>query len=198
MADISNRSEADRVLNCLTLGFATDPLARWIYPDPADFLAHFPRLVNYVAGRAFERGSAYRNEGFTAAALWLPPEAHQDEEGLLAHLEQTVAPEKLGALIATFEQMDKFHPAEPCWHLAFLATDPAFQRMGLGTALLTATLKRCDDEGMLAYLETPNVVNQSLYRRFGFEQIGMIDVAHAPPVFTMLRRPVQGALSSRA
>jgi ribosomal protein S18 acetylase RimI-like enzyme len=193
VSDIASRSEADRVLTCMTLGFATDPLARWVYPEPGAFLAHFPRLVNFVAGRAFESGSAYRNEDFTAAALWLPPGAHQDEEGLLAHLEETVAAEKHGALFATFAQMDKFHPVEPCWHLAFVATDPAFQGKGLGTALLTASLKKCDDEGMPAYLETSNVVNQSLYRRFGFEQIGLIEIDHAPPVFTMLRRPTNAA-----
>ena len=197
MFDIANRSEAERVLGSLTLGFVADPLARWVYPEPASFLAHFPRLVNFVAGSAFEGGSAYRNEGFTAAALWLAPGTHHDEEGLLAHLEQTVAPERHGPLFATFEQMEKFHPAEPCWHLAFVATDPAFQGKGLGTALLTASLKKCDDDGMRAYLETSSMVNQSLYRRLGFEPVGLIEIDHAPPVFTMLRRPVKSAASGR-
>jgi ribosomal protein S18 acetylase RimI-like enzyme len=197
MFDIANRTEADRVLNCVTLSFITEPLARWIYPEPSAFLTHLPRVIDFIGGGAFENGSAYRNDGFSAAALWLPPEVSPDEERLMAFLEETVSPDKHKAMFATFDQMGKAHPEEPCWHLAFIGVDPALQGKGLGAALLTASLKRCDDDGLPAYLESTNPANQSLYRRFGFEQIGLIEIDHAPPVFTMLRRPAKAATSGR-
>ena len=81
MFNISNRSEADQVLSGLTLGFAADPVVRWVYPEPDVYLAHFPRVADLFGGRAFENGAAYRNDDFTATALWLPPRVHPDEEG---------------------------------------------------------------------------------------------------------------------
>jgi ribosomal protein S18 acetylase RimI-like enzyme len=197
MFEIANRSEADRVLNGMTLGFVADPFMRWLYPEPSEYLSYFPRVLDLYAGRAFDNGSAYRNDGFTAAALWLPPDIHPDEDALAAYMEDTVAPDKHAALFAAFELMDRFHPAEPCWHLADIAIDPSHQGRGLGTALLTTCLDRCDDDGRPAYLESTNAANLSIYRRFGFEQIGVIETDQAPPLFPMLRRPVKAATSSR-
>ena len=48
---------------------------------------------------------------------------------------------------------------------------------------------RCDREGALAYLESSNPRNISLYLRHGFEVIGEIRVGAAPLVTPMLRRP---------
>ncbi len=191
MFEIAVRSEADRVLSTLTLGFAADPIWRWIYPEPHAFLTHAPRTINLLGGRAFENGSAYRNEDFTAAALWLPPGVLPDEENLVAWVEETVAPNKLSALFAMIEQIDRFHPAEPCWHLAFIATDPAFQGKGLGAALMTETLKKCDEDGRPAYLESTKVANVPFYKRFGFEPVGLIETDHTPPLFPMFRHPAK-------
>ena len=193
MFDLAIRPEAERVLAGMTLGFVADPFMRWLYPEPGEYLTYFPRVLDLYAGRAFENGSAYRNEGFTAAALWLPPGVYPDEEPLVAYMEETVAPDKHVALFAAFELMDRFHPAEPCWHLADLAVDPALQGKGLGTALLTACLDMCDDDGRPAYLESTNAANLSIYKRFGFEQIGLIETDQAPPLFPMLRRAAKAA-----
>ena len=187
MFSIANRSEAGQFLSGLTLGFAADPFVRWLFPEPEAFLTHFPRVANFFGGRAFEQGGAYRNEDFTAAALWLPPNVHPDEERLAACFEETVAPEKHDALFATFEQMDRYHPAEPCWHLAFIAVDPARQGKGVGSALLAESLRQCDKDGLPAYLESTNAANLSLYRRHGFEQTGVIEAEGAPPLFPMFR-----------
>lgn len=193
MFQVASRSEADRIFSTVVLAFVADPILRWCYPEPGEFLEHFPHTMNFYGGRAFENESAYRNESFTAAALWLPPGVHPDGESLVAYLEDTVAPEKHKAMFTVIEQMDKFHPVEPCWHLAFLAIDPAHQGKGLGTALLAACLNKCDDDGRPAYLESSNPANLSLYRRFGFEQIGLIEADNAPPHFPMLRRPQKAA-----
>jgi GNAT superfamily N-acetyltransferase len=145
--------------------------------------------MNFFGGRAFDQGAAHRNDDCSAAALWLPPAVHPDEENLVAYFEETVAPEKHHALFETFEQMDRFHPDGPCWHLAFIAVDPSRQGKGLGSALLEASLQQCDADGRPAYLESTNPTNLGLYKRFGFEQIGVIETDRAPPLFPMLRGP---------
>jgi GNAT superfamily N-acetyltransferase len=187
MESVSSRAEADRVLSCVTAGFLADPLVRWIYPEPAAFLTNFPQAAELFGGRAFEHSAAYRNDDFTAVALWLPPTVHPDEEGLVSHFEKTVAADKLAQLFSLFEQMGHFHPSEPCWHLAFIAVDPMRQGKGLGAALLEDGLRQCDRDGIPAYLESTNPANLSLYERHGFEQIGLIETQGAPPFFPMLR-----------
>ena len=187
MFRIADRSDAAPVLAGLTLGFAADPFMRWLYPDPSAFLTHFPRVMDLFGGGAFDHGSAYRNGDFTAGALWLSPGVHPDEDNLVAHFEATVAPEKHAALFATFEQMDRYHPDEPCWHLAFIAVDPARQGKGLEAGLLQESLVGCDRDGLPAYLESTNPMNLSLYKRFGFEEMGVIEAAGAPPLYPMLR-----------
>lgn len=187
MLTTSDRSDATNVLSALTLGFAADPFMRWLYPEAGAFLGHFPRVMDFFGGRAFDHGSAFRNDAFTANALWLSPGIHPDEEQLVACFEQTVEPEKQDALFETFEQMDKYHPDEDCWHLAFIAVDPARQGKGLGSALLEACLERCDEDGRPAYLESTNPANLSLYKRFGFEEMGLIKADQAPPLFPMFR-----------
>lgn len=185
----SNRSESAQVLAGLTLAFTADPFVRWLYPEPENFLNAFPRVADLFGGNAFDHGTAYRNEDCTASVLWLAPGVHLEEEQLAAWFEETVAPEKHEALFKTFELMDSYHPHDPCWHLAFIAVDPARQGQGLGSALLEESLKQCDLDGRPVYLESTNPANLSLYKRYGFEEIGVIDTKQAPPLFPMLRSP---------
>ena len=69
---------------------------------------------------------------------------------------------------ALSDAMERAHPQEPHFYLYFLAVDPAFQGMGLGSRILDATLKRIDEMGLPAYLENSNPRNTPLYERAGF------------------------------
>ena len=184
----AKRSDAARLLSAMTLGFSADPFMRWLYPEPQQFLSVFPKVLDLYGGKAFEQGSAYCNDDLTAGALWLPPGIHPDEDGLMACFEETVASEKHKSLFAAFDGMDKHHPDEPCWHLAMVAVDPVDQGKGQGSALMTESLKACDHDGRQIYLESTNRANLSLYRRYGFADLEVIETPDAPPVFPMLRK----------
>ena len=60
-------------------------------------------------------------------------------------------------------------------------------RMSLGSLLLKTALKRCDDDGVIAYLESSNPKNIPLYERHGFEVMGLIQPGDFPPLYPMLR-----------
>jgi hypothetical protein len=62
-------------------------------------------------------------------------------------------------------------------------------RKDLGAELMRHAVARCDHEGALAYLESSNPRNISLYLRSGFEVMGEIRIGAAPVVTPMLRRP---------
>jgi len=182
-------ADAERCLTALTLAFSGDPPCRWAWPDPRQYLEAFPRFAQAFGGAAIEHGSANYYEGFSGVALWLPPGVAPDEASLARVIENTVAAARRDAMISMFEQMDAFHPREAHWHLPLIGVDPAHQRKGIGAALLRQVLNACDSQKLLAYLEATSPLNVPLYERHGFEPLGTIQVADAPPVVPMLRKP---------
>ena len=179
--------QADEAVAVIALACATDPLVRWAYPDPAEYLRHWPTVVRAFGGNAFSHGTAHHTEGFTGAALWLPPGVHPDEGTLVATLESTVAPDRLQATFDMFDQMAWHHPEGPHWYLPLIGVDPGYQGMGHGAALLQHALERVDRDRLPAYLESTNARNLSLYRRHGFEVVGTIQVSDAPTLYPMIR-----------
>jgi GNAT superfamily N-acetyltransferase len=160
-----------------------------MYPAPETFLRYFPDFLKALGGRAFECGTAYFIGEVQAAALWLPPDAEPDEEALTALFHQSLSEQGQRDLFAIFEQMGSYHPHEPHWYLPFIGVDPAYQRKGYGSALLGHVLRRCDQEGMPAFLEASSLVSIPLYQRHGFEVLGTIQVGTSPPITPMLRHP---------
>jgi ribosomal protein S18 acetylase RimI-like enzyme len=182
-------SNADQAVGTVVLAFSADPVARWFYPDPHQYLLHLPTFVRAFAGKAFEHNSAYYVDGYMGAALWLPPDVHPDENALVALLERSIPEENQQEIFAFIEQMDSSHPSEPHWYLPMIGVDPAKQGNGYGSALLKHVLERCDGEGKLAYLESSSPKSIPLYQRHGFELVGTIQVGSSPLMFPMLRKP---------
>ena len=101
----------------------------------------------------------------------------------------TAKHEHLDDLLATFEKMDEWNPDEPHWYLPLIGVEPNAQGRGLGGALMRHAVARCDQEDAVAYLESSNPRNISLYERHGFEVMGEIQVGSAPRVTPMVRHP---------
>ena len=175
-------------IGVLTLAFSGDPMARWSLPDPVKYLATFSSIARAFGGSAFENGTAYIANGFTGAALWLPPDAAPDEESLRRLFDENTDDDIKKDMQGIFEQMEKFHPTEPHWYLPMIGVDPAHQGAGVGSALMTEALKAVDRDGLIAYLESSNPKNIPLYQRYGFEVIGEIQSGSSPVLRPMLRR----------
>src|SRR5687767_4764765 len=124
----------------MVLAFSTDPAARWTWPDPQQYLLHFPSFVKALGGNAFAHGSAYYVDGHVGAALWLPPDVGPDEDALTTLLQQTGSASAQKDLSAVFEQMARYHPREPHWFLPFVGIDPSQQGKGHGGALMKHAL----------------------------------------------------------
>lgn len=185
----SSKADRQRAVDALVLGFSRDPVVRWFFPEPNQYLVEFPALIESFGGRAFDHDCAYHTEGLLGSALWLPPDVHPDEDGITQVLERNVEGSKLEQAASLFEQMDQYHPDEPCWHLTFIAVDPTHTGNGHGGKLLEHTLKMIDEKKQLAYLESSNPANISLYLRHGFELIGEISAGDVPHLYPMRREP---------
>jgi ribosomal protein S18 acetylase RimI-like enzyme len=189
MIRTATASDADPAIAVVTLAFSTDPAARWTWSDPQQYLRHFPRFVQAVGGNAFTHGSAYYMDGYTGAALWLPPAVHPDKDTLIALFKRTVPEPRQQDVFAVFEQMGRYHPKEPHWYLPLIGVDPFHQGKGYGAALMQHALLPCDRDKQCAYLESTNPKNIPLYERHGFAVLGTIQVGTSPAVCPMLRRP---------
>ena len=126
-------------------------------------------------------------DGYSGAALWLPPEVHPDEDELTSLLQDSVSQRKQADLFGVLEQMASYHPRAPHWYLPIIGVDPIHQGQGYGSALMQHALGVFDRDHVVAYLESSNPRNIPLYRRHGFELIGAIQVGASPPIFPMLR-----------
>ena len=175
-------------VNTIVLGFAADPMTRWVWPASSEYLRIMPQFVMAFGGRAFEHGTAYITERARAAALWLPPGIEPDDVAMAAIMAQTLRPDIADDLGHVVQGMASYHPREPHWYLPLIAADPHWIGQGLGALLMQHALRRCDEEGIAAYLESSNPRNISLYERYGFEIIGEIQHGCSPTMTPMLRR----------
>ncbi len=184
---IAEPGDEERVVATIVLAFGSDPPARWMFPEPNQYLANFPEFTRAFGGAALQHQSAFHIENFAGVALWLPPGVQPDENALSALLERAVIPEQLPHVYAILEKLGQYHPSEPHWYLPMTGVDPASQRKGFGSELLRHALGQVDAQRLPAYLESTNEKNISLYEKHGFKLLGKIEVADCPPIFPMLR-----------
>ncbi len=186
---VAGPHEQPSIIQTITLGFSADPIARWIWPEAQTYLDVMPRFAIAFAGGGFDHSSVYRTDCGHAAAMWLPPGVHSDDEAIDAIFEESVATERMEEIGSFFAQMDQFHPHEACWYLPLIAADPSQTGRGLGAALMKHALQLCDEQGLPAYLESSNPRNISLYERHGFEVMGKIETPSSPLMTPMIRAP---------
>jgi GNAT superfamily N-acetyltransferase len=171
----------------LVLAFGTDPVARWMYDNPHQYLLHIPRLFLALGTSSFEAGAAQRTGDGLGVALWLPPGVHSDDGPLEAIIAESIAVEKQADVGAVFERTEHYRPTEPHWYLSLIGVEALHRNKGCGAALLQHGLRQCDREHRPAYLWSSNPLNTSLYQRHGFEIVGTIQVGSSPSIFPMLR-----------
>jgi len=177
--------DLDCIKGVLKLGFASDALLRWVFPDAANYLKSFDLWMQEFSKIAYENDLVYSEKNFAGASIWHPPGAEFDE----AVLEPTfgaIPEERLETVAKFFEEFETYHP-DDAWYLAFIAVDPSQQRKGIGSLLLREALQVIDQRGERAYLEATSEQNKALYERHGFVEIGKVQFQDSPPAFPMIR-----------
>ncbi len=193
--DIRRASAADRATVAATVSaaFFDDPVTRWLLPDVQQRREVIEPMFGLYADAYLPHGETYLTADGNGAAVWLPPGAQ------LLTPEQEVAfgtalAELAGPAIERFAQLEetfaKYHPGEPLYYCQFLATVPAFQGRGIGSAFLRDVLQRADAEGMPAYHEATTPRNRALYERHGYVNVGEFNLPDdGPPLWRMWREP---------
>jgi ribosomal protein S18 acetylase RimI-like enzyme len=174
--------------------FLGDPVFDWIARPGAKRAAGLERFFLWILQtRGIPFGEVWMSDDGSACAAWLPPDTPVSPGGMIEQLRllplfvRLCGFSRLSRGSAMADRMEKNHPHEPHFYLAFIGVAPRFQGMGLGSAILEATLKRADETSMPAYLENSNPKNTRLYERAGFRAQKSISPNGAPPLIAMWR-----------
>jgi GNAT superfamily N-acetyltransferase len=184
---IAGEAEINHAIATLALAFDADPVARWMYPEPDQYLLHIPRLFGALGASSFEAKAAHRSGDGAGIALWLSPDVWGDDDVLEAIVQETIIEGKQADVGALFERTEHYRPQAPHWYLSLIGVEPLHRNKGIGANLLEFGLGQCDQEHRTAYLWSSNPQNVPFYQRHGFEVLGTIQVGSSPPIFPMLR-----------
>lgn len=186
--------DARQLARLLAAAFTTDPVMDWIARPGKKRAAGLERFFFWLLTvRALPFGEVWMADSGGVAAVWLPPDVPATAGGFLDQMRLMPMFLRLCGLPrllrgqAMGDAMEKHHPHDPHFYLAFIAVAPRLQGLGLGSTLLDATIKRIDDAGAAAYLENSNPKNTRLYERAGFIARQNIAPRGAPPLIAMWR-----------
>jgi ribosomal protein S18 acetylase RimI-like enzyme len=186
-------SEIVTLAGVLGRAFYDDPIMVHLFPSSRARLAKATIAMTGEVHSYLERGEVWRRG--PAVALWLPPL----DGPRPAPARPTVAAlwrswrflgrrlphaRRLAAL------MEQAHPHDPPhWYLRIIGTDPDARGQGHASALLASMIDRLDADGLPSYLESSNIANLPLYRRFGYAELATIEVPGGPTLWPMWREP---------
>ncbi|MDO0936220.1 GNAT family N-acetyltransferase [Streptomyces sp. DG2A-72] len=194
---IRTAGEGDRelVVRLLDEAFQDDPVSSWVFPGAEYRRTTHPRLMAAFTDAVLAEGRIDVTEDGMACALWLsvpaadPADAHADDSEA-AQVREVVDPdnERVELIARLTAEIHPSHRAHA--YLWMIGVAPGHQGKGLGTALIAATLDRCDREGLPAYLEASSARSRRLYERLGFEFTGrVLGLPDGPSMWPMWREP---------
>jgi GNAT superfamily N-acetyltransferase len=179
----------------LARAFHDDPVFGWMLPAEGSRHRRLQRyFMTELHHESLRHGAvevACANGRVAGAAVWFPPGTWSpgtEASALPGYLRAfgrrlVIASQFQSVAIAA-------HPREqPHWYLAIIGVDPVRQGYRVGAALLRSRLRRCDDEGLPAYLESSKLENVPLYQHFGFHVTGTLGLAEGAPVVNTMWRP---------
>jgi GNAT superfamily N-acetyltransferase len=177
----------------IAAGFFDDPVTQWLLPD-VDRRREviLPNFEVYVDAY-LPHGETYLTADGNGAAVWLPPNTElftpDQEQAFGEALADLLGPD-VDRVFQLEEIFAEHHPDEPLYYCQFLATVPAFQSRGIGSAFLRDMLQRADSERMPAYHEATSPRNRALYERHGYVSQGEFTLPDGgPTLWRMWRDP---------
>jgi GNAT superfamily N-acetyltransferase len=182
--------DVDRIADSLARAFYDDPFTMWALPDDHSRPARLRRFFLVDAALHMRRGEVWAAPDGASAALWAAPGRWRMPISTVLGLAPHVGL-RAPLVMRGLRRIESRHPRWPHWYLAVLGTDPPMQGSGLGAAVLEPVLRRCDEQGLGAYLESTKERNVPYYRRHGFEVVDEVSLPRGPRVWLMWRTPAQ-------
>jgi len=189
----ATRGDVPALARTLARAFASDPGARWFFPDADCRERQLQRWFDASLRRLYLRhGECYTTEGIQGGALWVPP--HGSHLGLrqavrLLPLGISLFGHRLPRIAAALTAGSPA-PSGPHYYLPFMGVAPECQGQGIGSSLMQPVLRGCDETRCIAYLEATTPENLRLYQRHAFVVAREYRLARqGPPLWAMERAP---------
>jgi len=186
--------DAPALSRLFAAAFTTDPVMDWIARPGAGRARALEQFFFWLMRvRAIPFGEVWMAPDASVCAAWLPPGTPASPGGfweqmkLMPMFVRLCGFPRLTRGSAMGDAMEKNHPHDPHYYLAFIAVAPRLQGLGLGGAILETTIRRIDEAKGAGYLENSNPRNTRLYERMGFVAKKSISPPGAPPLIAMWR-----------
>ncbi len=192
---IRRAATADRTAVAATVaaGFFDDPVTQWLLPDVDHRREVIQATFEVYVDAYLPHGETYLTADGNGAAVWLPPNAELftgDQEQAFGEALAGLLGPAVDRVLQVGEIFAEHHPEEPLYYCQFLATVPALQSRGIGSAFLRDMLQRADSEGTPAYHEATSPRNRALYERHGYVSHGGFTLPDGGPrLWRMWRDP---------
>ena len=206
-------AQAPAAAAALVRGFDQEPAKVALLPDAALRRPWLETSIRTQLQEALRYGTVHGalvDGELAAVAVWLPPGvpkltlrgAARALVALLGHapaiarstprIMSVVLPDVPGGVTMARRRRGAVARAARglTWRLDLLATLPEQRGRGAARSLLERQLRRCDQDGAAAWLETTDPVNVAIYERFGFATVGhSADLSWLPGLWVMRREP---------
>jgi len=190
-------TDLDHVTNTIALAFATDPVWEVALRRPDGLTDHHAGYWRLFVDGAMRYGTVRMADDRGAVSVWLPPNGTElsDEGGVELErlIEATLDPRSVSAMRELYGRFEASRTGRPAhYYLSLLATHPDHRGRGVGQRLLADDLALWDAEGIPAYLESTNHLNDHRYERAGFRPDGGFAAVLDDTWITAMWRPVGG------
>jgi ribosomal protein S18 acetylase RimI-like enzyme len=188
-------SDQNELVEVLACAFEEDPLTTWFVRHDIKRPSGLRQLFRWYLRETLPQGFSHAcMNPPAAAALWMGPDQWKvsflRQVLLLPEIVGVVGMDAVVSRLRGIDILQRCHPHASHYYLAVLGTHPNYQGRGVGSRVLAAGLRRCDDMHLPAYLETANPRNLPFYERNGFYVSGQVEIPYGGPlVWRMWREP---------
>lgn len=180
--EISELKTKERINQILSSAFDTNKSVRYICGSGTDYRERIRGLMDYSIDNCEAFGKVYISEDSNACALVLFPDKKKTSwktlQADIGLARQVIGLPNIFKVLKRESQIKSLHPTDPFCYLWFIAVDPLYQGLGKGSQLLQQVITDASRMNRIVHLETSTAENLPLYRRFGFDVIGELDLGY--------------------
>ncbi|HEX8066937.1 MAG TPA: GNAT family N-acetyltransferase [Thermoleophilaceae bacterium] len=192
-------ADVPRLAAAVARGYQDDPVWSFLMPDERRRSEGLPRYFEIELRHVvLPHGATWTTDDLVGGTLCAPP-GHWRLSPLTMLVRGPAFVRALGRdlprLLGALSLIERRHPREDHYYVAYTGIEPESQGRGLGGELVRPLLRRCDAEAVPAYLEATSERAAAFYERKGFAVTEEIRIRNGPPMWLMWREPRSGEVT---